>query len=82
MLYVVIAYAGDVAIAKSGKFTLTIESLMQGALLKIESRCCRELWTNSTKTELVLFTNRRRIMAHDIPTIKGSKFYLKYQRNI
>ncbi|XP_073811046.1 uncharacterized protein [Musca autumnalis] len=67
-----VAYADDVVIMITGKFPQTLSELMQGALVKL-SRWAHNngLGVNPSKTELVLFTNKRKVKPFTLPTLDG-----------
>lgn len=71
------AYADDVVILSSGKFIETVSERMQIAIRILEKwvKGC-DLSVNPTKTEVVLFTRRRRIPEYRLPILGGSRLIL------
>ncbi|XP_073821296.1 uncharacterized protein [Musca autumnalis] len=66
------AYADDVVLMISGKFPQTVSDVMQGALIKLAGWAHQNgLMVNPSKTELVLFTRKRKIYAITLPTLNG-----------
>lgn len=72
-----IGYADDLAILISGKVTGTICNLTQQAL-RIVERWCREfdLSVNPTKTELVMFTQKRTLGPYRLPKLFDTELQL------
>ncbi|CAH2217843.1 jg22999, partial [Pararge aegeria aegeria] len=72
-----IGYADDIVILISGKLEYTLCEIMQRALRLIE-RWCKEndLSVNPKKTELVLFTNKRKPDIPKLPTLFNTSLTL------
>ncbi|KAG7309924.1 hypothetical protein JYU34_004438 [Plutella xylostella] len=72
-----VGYADDLTILISGKFENLHCSVMQAAM-KIVEQWCREyrLKVNPSKTELVLFTNKRKLNNMSLPTLFGTQLTL------
>ncbi|CAH1974332.1 unnamed protein product [Acanthoscelides obtectus] len=71
------AYADDVSIVVRGRFCRTVSEIMQGALRSVESWCREvDLSVNAEKTELILFTRRRRLDGLVMPTFFGTRLVL------
>ncbi|XP_063634981.1 uncharacterized protein LOC134805639 [Cydia splendana] len=72
-----IGYADDLAILISGKFASTVCDLTQAAL-RIVERWCRDfdLSVNPTKTEMVMFTNKRALGNFTRPTLFQTELQL------
>lgn len=72
-----IGYADDIAILISGKFASIVCDLTQAAL-RIVERWCQEydLSVNPTKTEMVMFTNKRMLGMFTLPKLFGTKLQL------
>ncbi|XP_058982786.1 uncharacterized protein LOC131804232 isoform X1 [Musca domestica] len=76
----VVAYADDVVLLIAGKFVQTISDLMQGALVTL-SRWARRngLGVNPSKTELVIFTKRRKYPTFTPPKLDGVRLNLSLE---
>lgn len=71
------AYADDVAIIYSGKDTSTLCSRMQRGLDIIQEWCMEnQLTVNPKKTELVLFTRKRKLGEYILPNMNGTQLQL------
>lgn len=72
-----VAYADDMAILVSGKFPSTLSELMESAL-KVVSKWAESngLAVNATKTELILFTGKRRAVEFNLPKIGSTTLQL------
>lgn len=72
-----IAYADDLTILLTGKYEGVLCSLMQSALRIIEKWCAeRSLSVNPTKTDLILFTKKRKLNPMVLPKLKGTQLRL------
>lgn len=71
-LYYTIRYADDITILATGNFASVTFNTIQSAL-KIVERWCKEhtLTVNPDKTELVLFTKKRKIGDYELPKLFG-----------
>ncbi|XP_052744507.1 putative 115 kDa protein in type-1 retrotransposable element R1DM [Bicyclus anynana] len=68
--YTTIRYADDITILISGKHENTLCNIMQNALKLIEKWCTdNELSVNPKKTELILFTNKRKPDLNRLPKL-------------
>ena len=69
----IIAYADDVVLLATGKFLPTLSEQIDGALKTLVrwTRNCG-LNINPQKTEMVLFTNKRKIPQFDTPSVGGT----------
>ena len=75
--YLAIGYADDIAILISGKFEETLGQLMDEAFRIVEKWCLETgLSVNPTKTGLVLFTRKRKLLALRLPTLFGVELEL------
>ncbi|CAF4826717.1 unnamed protein product [Pieris macdunnoughi] len=75
-----VGYADDIAILISGNFESTLCDLMRRAFKVIERWCNKhELSVNPSKTELILFTNRRVLGPYKLPKLFNTKLILKYE---
>lgn len=73
----VVAYADDVVILISGKHLPTITNLMESALLHLSKWSKQNgLGVNPAKTELVLFTKKRKIQDFTPPKMDGQELTL------
>ena len=76
----IIAYADDVVILISGKHLPTITNLMESALKELsEWAKLNGLGVNPSKTELVLFTRKRKINGFVPPKMDGSELKLSQE---
>ena len=75
--YYTIGYADDLTIIITGKFANTVFDVTQAALRIVEQWCNNyELSVNPTKTELIMFTNRRNLEDNRLTTLLGSELQL------
>ncbi|CAF4919851.1 unnamed protein product [Pieris macdunnoughi] len=73
-----VGYADDIAILISGNFESTLCDLMRRAFKVIERWCNEyELSVNPSKTELILFTNRRVLGPYKLPKLFNTELILK-----
>lgn len=73
-----VGYADDIAILISGKFEGILCDLMRKAFRIIEKWCAKhELSVNPSKTELIMFTNKRVLGPHILPKLFNSELTLK-----
>ena len=72
-----IGYADDITVLISGKFEGVLCNIMQTALRIIETWCTENaLSANPAKTELVLFTRKRKLGNLRLPTLFGTSLHL------
>jgi len=72
-----IGYADDITILLNGKFEGVLCNLMQAALQLVEGWCtANSLSVNPSKTELVLFTRKRKTEALKLPALFGINLQL------
>ena len=73
-----IGYADDLAILLTGRYESVLCNRMQGALNIVEKWCSeRSLSVNPAKTEMVLFTKKRKLENMILPKIKETRVCLK-----
>lgn len=72
-----VGYADDLTILISGHFTSVACNIMNNALKVVEAWCAENgLSVNPTKTELVLFTNKRNLGMYQLPSLFGTQLSL------
>lgn len=72
------AYADDVAIVYTGERISTLSSKMQRGLDIIQEWCeDNQLSVNPKKTEIVLFTRKRKLGEYTLPCMSGTQLQLK-----
>ena len=72
-----VGYADDLAILITGNFANTICDLTQSALHIVDKWCKKYgLSVNPSKTELIMFTNRRALGDFKLPTLRGTTLQL------
>ena len=73
----IVAYADDIALLVSGKFPSTLSEILESALGELGRWAERGgLRINPSKTELVLFTRRRKVEDFRRPRVKGTMLSL------
>jgi ribonuclease HI len=73
----VVAYADDIALLVTGKFPSTLSEILTSALRELEEWANRGgLGINPSKTELVLFTRRRKVEDFRRPSVGGTTLSL------
>lgn len=78
--YFTVGYADDITILLTGKFESVIFNQMQHALKLVEDWCNgHSLTANAAKTELVLFTRKRKVGNCKLPSLKGTPLRLAPQ---
>jgi len=75
-----VAFADDVVLLVIGPFLDTISNLMEGALIKLSdwAKSCG-LGVNPTKTELMLFTKKTKILNFNLPRLNGQRLKLSHK---
>lgn len=72
-----VGYADDLAILISGHFASVSCNIMRNALRVVEDWCKEYgLTVNPSKTELVMFTNKRNLGTYSLPTLFGTQLTL------
>ena len=73
-------YADDICLVLTGSCLSTVSNLMQTALDKVDNWCqAKQLRLQPNKTELILFTNRRKLDGFVAPAVAGVELQLANQ---